>query len=244
MLLASARANVVGPDIAREYRYQTESAALFVIGVGLAFLPLLGAPEVNELREPEAPEQPRTPRADQSAGRADAPSRQPSTGCAITVAVVLAALVSSTRYVDLWQDRNESKEYFANVDRALASAKDKPVPLVDLGVPQTLLWAYRYPENAYSHVFRNLTDQTSYPRVVAGPALHVRRPGPARPGQRAADPHPARRRRLRVPAGRSGPRPIPLNGPVIGGGWWLRISYGSPRDVDAAPHGGRGGATT
>jgi len=25
---------------------------------------------------------------------------------------------------------------------------------------------------------------------------------------------------------------IPLNGPVIGGGWWLRIAYGSPKDVD------------
>jgi hypothetical protein len=24
---------------------------------------------------------------------------------------------------------------------------------------------------------------------------------------------------------------IPLDGPVIGGGWWLVVSYGSPRDV-------------
>ena len=49
MLLASARANVVGPDIAREYRYQTESGALFAICLGLAVLPLVGAREVNDV---------------------------------------------------------------------------------------------------------------------------------------------------------------------------------------------------
>ena len=42
-LLASARANLVGPDIGLEYRYQTESAAIVVLAIGLAFLPLLGA---------------------------------------------------------------------------------------------------------------------------------------------------------------------------------------------------------
>ena len=50
-LLASARANLVGADIGLEYRYQTESAAVFVLAVGLAFLPLVGALEVNEVRE-------------------------------------------------------------------------------------------------------------------------------------------------------------------------------------------------
>ena len=53
-LLASARANIVGPDIAREYRYQTESGALFVLCLGLAFLPLVGAREVNARHAPRA----------------------------------------------------------------------------------------------------------------------------------------------------------------------------------------------
>ena len=43
ILLGSARATIVGPDIALEYRYQTETAALFVLSAGLAFLPLRGA---------------------------------------------------------------------------------------------------------------------------------------------------------------------------------------------------------
>ena len=234
VLLASARANVVGPDIAREYRYQTESAALFVIGVGLAFLPLLGATEVNELREPEAPErseeQPNEPISGPVMPLPAEPDN-PRLVAAITVAVVIAALVSSTRYVHLWQDRNESKEYFANVDHALASAKETPVPLVDIGVPQTLLWAYRYPENAYSHVFRNLADRTSYPRASLDQLFIFDDQGRLAPVNVPP---------TRTQLGGEGcgfplekrTTTVPLNGPVIGGGWWLRISYGSSRDVD------------
>src|SRR4029079_4708856 len=145
ILLATARANVGGPDIAREYRYQTETAALFVIAVGLAYLPLLGAPEQNEVHP-------------------DAPQHGPRLSAFIPAVVVAAATVSSVRYVDLWQDRNPSEQYFANVRTSLAHAPDRPVPLADLGIPQTLLWAYRFPENTYSPVFRHLDDKTTSPR--------------------------------------------------------------------------------
>jgi hypothetical protein len=208
ILLATARANVVGPDIAREYRYQTETAALFVLAAGLAFLPLVGAPEQNEVREDALPENPRVV-------------------AAIAVAVVVAAVVSSVRYVDLWQDRNPSEKYFANVRASLAQAPEKPVPLVDLGIPQTLLWSYRYPENTYSHVFRNLDHETSYPRSSVD-TLYVFDDQ----GRLAPAGIPPTRQQL----GGSGcgfpltgrRTTIPLDGPVIGGGWWLRISYASP----------------
>jgi hypothetical protein len=241
VLLASARANVVGPDIAREYRYQTESAALFVIGVGLAFLPLLGATEVNELRDPVQPVQPVQPEQPEQLAQepASGPSRprspepdNPRLVAAITVAVVLTALVSSTRYVHLWQDRNETKQYFANVEKALTGAEDTPVPLVDIGVPQTLLWAYRYPENAYSHVFRNLSDRTSYPRASMDELYMFDDHGRLA----AVDVPPTRTQLGGEGCGfplKRGTTTVPLNGPVIGGGWWLRISYGSSRDVDA-----------
>jgi len=240
VLLASARANVVGPAIAREYRYQTESAALFVLGVGLAFLPLLGATEVNQLRPPAEPdsnsEPDSEPKSEHDASAA-APRDEQRVGqdnprfvVAVTLAVVLAALLSSTRYVHLWQDRNPTKQYFANVDHALASADRKPVPLVDVGIPQTLLWSYRYPENAYSHVFRNHAAQTSYPRASLDQLYMFDDAGHLAP---VAIPD------TRVQLGGSGcgfplegrSTSIPLNGPVIGGGWWLRISYGSARDV-------------
>jgi hypothetical protein len=213
VLLASARANVVGPDIAREYRYQTESAALFVLGVGLAFLPLVGAPEVNAPRTPEA-----------------TASETPRLVAAITGAIVLAAVLSSTRYVDLWQDNNPSEAYFGQVRRTLAVAEDKPVPLVDIGIPQTLLWAYRYPENAYSHVFKNFDDATTYPRSSIDRLFIFDDLGRLSP---VAIPP------TRVHQGGSGcgfplteeTTTVPLDGPVIGGGWWLRVSYASPTDV-------------
>jgi len=212
VLLASARANVVGPDIAREYRYQTETAALFALAVGLAFLPLVGAPEQNVEQAGAEPENPRLL-------------------AAITACVVGAALLSSLRYVDLWQERNPSEQYFANVDRTLAAAADKPVPLVDIGIPQTLLWAYRYPENAYSHVLRNHADETSYPRSSLDRLYMFNDDGTLAP---VSIPE------TRVQLGGAGcgfpldqrTTSVPLNGPVLGGGWWLRISYGSPKDVD------------
>jgi hypothetical protein len=221
VLLASARANVVGPDIAREYRYQTESAALFALGVGLAFLPLRGAPERNTLREPEQEQE----------SEQEAWSENPNVVAAITVAIVCAALLSSLRYVDLWQANNPSKAYFANVERTLAAADDKPVPLVDMGIPQTLLWSYRFPENTYSHVFRNLDDQTSFPRSSVDRLYMFDDQGRLSPvsipSTRASQPHRGCGYRL---AG--GTTTIPLDGPVIGGGWWLRVSYVSQEPVD------------
>jgi hypothetical protein len=220
-ILASSRANVVGPDIAREYRYQTETAALFVIAVGLAFLPLLGAPEQNEVRADATPENPRLL-------------------AAITVVVVAAATVSSVRYVHLWQDANPSEQYFANVRSTLAHAKQKPVPLADLGIPQTLLWSYRFPENTYSHVFRHLADQTSYPRSSVDVLYVFDDQGHLSPAS-----IPPTRQQL----GGSGcgfpltgqKMTIPLDGPVIGGGWWLRISYASPKDVSVHVQAGEEG---
>jgi hypothetical protein len=221
ILLATARANVVGPDIAREYRYQTETAALFVIAVGLAFLPLLGAPEQNELRADATPENPRLV-------------------AAITVLVVAAAVVSSVRYVNLWQGRNPSEHYFANARNTLAKAQENPVPLVDLGIPQTLLWSYRYPENTYSHVFRHLDDRTSYPRSSVDVLYAFDDQGRLSPVSIPA---------TRQQQGGSGcgfplagdQTTIPLDGPVIGGGWWIRFAYASPKNVSLHVQAGQEG---
>src|SRR5262249_43693426 len=163
-----------------------------------AFLPLLGAPEQNEPREDATPDSPRLV-------------------AAITAVIVAAATVSSVRYVHLWQDRNPSEQYFANVRSTLAKAPDKPVPLVDLGIPQTMLWSYRFPENTYSHVFRNLEHETSYPRSSLDQLFVFDDQGRLSP---AAIP-PTRQQQggsgCGFPlAGRT--TTVPLDGPVIGGG--------------------------
>jgi hypothetical protein len=214
ILLASARANVVGPDIALEYRYQTESAALFVLSLGLALLPLKGALVVNE------------PRPDVSRRY----ERPLLVGLAC-VGVVGTSFVSSSRYVHLWQTRNSTESYHANVVSTLTAAyrqRGTVVPLADLGIPQTLLWAYRYPENTYSHVFRNLEQETAYPSHSVDSLYRFDdfgrlRPVAVPPTRRMSAPpqcdqaHPSRR------------TTIPLDGPVIGGGWWIRMEYHSSK---------------
>ena len=213
VLLASARANVVGPDIAREYRYQTESGALFVVCAGLAFLPLLRAREVNA----ERPDVPRT-------------YERRWVLLLTTLVVLTAALTSDTRYVHLWQDRNPTEEYIGNVRHSLASARKRPVPLVDVGIPQTLLWAFRYPENTYSHLFRPFAGETSYPRQAVDNLYIFDDRGRLSP---VAIP-PTRRMVPNTGCGytlEGRQTKIPLDGPVVGDGWWIQIGYASPRPV-------------
>ncbi len=221
VLLASARANIVGPDIAREYRYQTESAALVVLAIGLAFLPLKGAPVVNDTR-PDVPLTYETPRLVRWA----------------TVAVCLLAAVSTVRYVDLWQSRNPTEAWYSQVRSSLAAAPRKPVPLVDATVPQTMLWGYRYPENTYSHVLRNLSSQTAYPKAAVDRLYVLDFRGRVQP---VLIP-PTRTLLPSVGCGYSmkGQRRmvLPLNGPVVGGGWWVRMGYQSDEAVVLTVTGG------
>ena len=209
-LLASARAGIVGPEIAREYRYQTESAAVAILCVGLAFLPLRGAVEAAEPR----PDVPRSYESRTFVG-------------VVTVAVAGLAVLSGARYVDLWQARNPTEAYFAHVEDGLqdAATPGHPVPLVDAGIPQTLLWAFRYPENSYSHMFRRYADQTSFPRNSIDDLYVFDDRGRLAPVQVA----PARSMERTSGCGYrlddDGTTRIPLDGPVIGGGWWIDLGY-------------------
>jgi len=214
LLLASARANIVGPDIAREFRYQTECALLFVLSAGLAFLPLLRAPVRNDVRE-GVPRTYETPRF----------------VAAAAAVVAVLSVVSSVRYVNLWQDRNPTAAYYRQVVRSLANTGKKPVPIVDGGIPNTMLWAFRYPENTYSHVFRNLAGQTSYPKVSLDRLFDFDDKGRLRPVE-------VPQTRVLLPSVGCGysmkgetKMTLPLNGPVIGGGWWVRMGYQSDRST-------------
>lgn len=214
-LLSTARANLVGADIGLEYRYQTEAAAVLVLSIGLALLPLRGAVEVNAMRED-------VPR----------PYENDLAVRVVTTLVVLACVISTIAYVHNWQDRNGTKDYYSNAKQGILASRLKRVPLVDLPVPQTMLWAFGYPENTYSHIFRNLDQHTSYPDQAVDQLYVLDRAGRPVPMT-----FPPRRTMIR---GRGcgyilkkyEPTTIPLDGPVIGGGWWISMAYGSPRDFD------------
>ena len=141
----------------------------------------VGAPEQNEVREDGRAGEPAPGRGDHRRGRGgraalERPVRRPLAGPE-PVGAVLRERAQHAR------------------QRA-----DKPVPLVDLGIPQTLLWSYRFPENAYSHVFRNLDHETTYPRSSVDRLYmfddqgHLSPVGIPPPGDAAG------RRRLRLPA--------------------------------------------
>lgn len=207
-LLASARAGIVGPDIAREYRYQTETAAIAAIAIGLAFLPLRGAREENAVR-PDAPDGYEGPRL----------------VAALTVVVVALSAVSGVRWVDVWQQRNPTRAYLDHVETALTTA-DRPVPLVDAGVPQNLLWSFRYPENTYSHLFRPWAGDMAFPRHVVDDLYLFDDAGDLAPAR--LDPA----RQMERPRGHGCPYRlsgaavrVPLDGPVIGTGWWITVDY-------------------
>jgi hypothetical protein len=213
-LLASARADLVGADIGLEYRYQTESAAVFVFSLGLAFLPLAGAVEVNSVRD-----------------GVERPWEKPQTIGVVVIAIVLASLVSALGYVRNWQDNNGTKAYFDNVRTTVAATQPHPVPLVDQSLPQNLLWAFGYPENTYSHILRNLDGRVYFPDSSVDRLYVLDHVG--RLSDAVIVP-------VRSMAGATGcgyvlgttPTTIPLDGPVVGGGWWIKMGYASPRAFD------------
>jgi hypothetical protein len=210
-LLSSARANLVGPDIGLEYRYQTESAAIFVLALGLAFLPLIGALEVNEVRE-----------------GVERPHERPAVIRTVTIIVAAFSLVSTQAYMQNWQHGNPTKPFFDRLSASIAATPDKPLPLVDLSLPQNLLWAFGYPENTDSHVLRALDYPVDYPDTSVDRLYAIKDDG--RLTQAIVLP-------ARTMVGGSGcgfvlhrgPTAIPLDGPVVGGGWWIRMEYGAPR---------------
>lgn len=219
VLLLGARAVVVGPDIGLEYRYQPESGALFVIGVGLALLPLVGAPERNDMR-PGVP----------------LPDRRRRVVAATATVVSAMAILSSVRYVQAWHDDNPTEAYFAAAIGSLERA-DEPVALVDAAIPQSMLWAYRYPENTYSHVFEPWTARMSFPESAVDDLHLFDESGRLRTMSVA----PARRMLPGTGCGyRVGARTrsIPLDGPVFGAGWWVAADYTAAREVDLAVRAG------
>lgn len=211
-LVVTGRAVIVGPDIALEYRYQSETSALLMLSVGLALLPLVGAREVNEVRL----DQPR-------------PYEQPRRVTAVAVAVAVAALVSSQSFVDAWWTNNPTPDFIANVEHSLETAPRTPVPMVDAGLPLTLMWAYRYPENTYSHVLKPYADQMDFVSASLDNLYMFDDLGHLAPvlvsDTRTALPGPVPGCGYRL--GR-GDVDVPLDGPVVGTNWWARIGYAAP----------------
>jgi hypothetical protein len=141
-------------------------------------------------------------------------------------------VISTLAYVRNWQDGNKTQPFFDNVRTTAAAVPEQPVPLVDLPLPQNMIWAFGFPENTDSHIFRALDYGLSYPAQSVDALYVLDDFGRVSPVQ-IPD--------TRTMVGGTGcgyllrrtPTEIPLSGPVIGGGWWIKMSYDAPRAFQA-----------
>jgi hypothetical protein len=207
MLLAAARAFVVGPGIALEYRYQGELTACVAIALALATMPLLGAVEQVE---------PKAPSNFLDSGRYV---------LAATAVVTALSMVSSVQYATRWQSGDAPKRYFAQLDHEVGRLRS-PADLANSAVPEYVLWGLAFPENETGRMLKPLYGKKLHFPDTTERLQTIDAKGRLRPAV--------------IPSTRTikkGPRPgcgylvrgrertIPFNGPVIGGGWWVRVGY-------------------
>ncbi|MGZ4437005.1 MAG: hypothetical protein ACXVWU_00120 [Nocardioides sp.] len=206
VLLAAARAFVVGPAIALEYRYQGEISAFAAIALALATMPLRGAVE--------------TVQPSGTSSFLDSP-RYVS---AATVAMVVLAMISSVQYAQRWQSGNAPHTYFSNIAREVA-ARRTPVDVANTPVPEFVLWGLAFPENQSKRMLAMFGSKLRFPRASEN-LMVIDERGRLRMALvapvRAVAPGPKPNCGYWI---RQRPQTLPFNGPVIGGGWWTRVGY-------------------
>lgn len=220
VLIAAARASVVGPDVALDFRYQSESAAVMVLALGLAYLPPRGAREPNGLR-------PLRPR------RLD----NPRLVTLVTTVVVATSLASNLTYAQALHRENPTPAFFRTLEASLAVARAEgrtPVPVVDRSLPKNLMWGYRHPENMDSHVLRPFSRDLDYVQVSNDNLYILDHSGQLVaaeiPRIRSIDPA---KGTSCLTQGADGSIVLPLSGPVFGAGWWVRFSYHATESTPA-----------
>lgn len=206
-LLVNSRGVEYGGLVGLEYRYLTDTAAVAVICVGLAFLEVPGAVESSAPR--------------------DAPLLRvaPSGGwvALLVGAIVLGSLVSSVNYVRTWHSDNASVPYMQTLRNEFA--REGKVDLADGPVPDVVYPAIFAPDNQVSRFATLMSGEVKFPIAssrlgVVGPDGTLRAAvigdgvtaKPGRPGACA----------WKV---KEGGRDIPLTARAFQWVWWMRIGY-------------------
>ena len=144
LLLAQVRGSQLGSFAGLELRYLADTAAVLTLCAALLLMGLPGSTVV-----PPDPRPAQTPRA--PAGRA----ALAVVGCAALV----GAVVSSTTYARMWTGDFPAKSF---VEAASAEARQGPLVVADLPVPEVVMAATSYPSNLPSRLLAPLGD-----RIVA-----------------------------------------------------------------------------
>jgi hypothetical protein len=205
-LVAVSRAIYFGPEIALDYRFQTEVTLAAAVAVGTAFLPVRDAVEASEPR-------PASWRLDTAAWAVPA----------VAVFLVLAT-VSTSRFPLRDLGPTSPRRYLQTV---AAQARSHPgVVLLDATTPPWFWAPLAYPTNTYGYMFRELPGvevartATDHGHVVDWTGRY--RPLMFVPVRRLSTPLPQQRCPVRLD---DRTRQWRLDGPVFGGGWFVRIEY-------------------
>lgn len=207
LLLATGRAFVSGPVIGLEFRYQIEAAAAAALSLALAYLPLNGAIETVKF----------------TARHAFVDSR---IACSVAVATyAIAATYSSVQFAAFSLEDRSPETYYKNFRTSLDEQR-LPVAMVDREVASRINPAFAFPTNLYSRMFVMYSDKIRYPTVSTDQLSMVDDRGRIRPvlidALRHQLPGPTPDCGYEIQQGGTA---IPLDAPVIGGPWLLRISY-------------------
>lgn len=136
LVIAVGRATAFGPAAAGlELRYFADLAAVASLGLGLAMMPLRGAHQSLELRDPPLL-------------RVRLRHRWVT---ATLVATMASAVLSSVLYVRPWHDdASMPQKAFIERGSAQVAAQDE---LFDTGVPDFVIWSVVFPKNLASRIF-------------------------------------------------------------------------------------------
>jgi hypothetical protein len=221
LLVATSRAPVFGSEIGLSYRLQTDAICALVLCLGLAVLPLLGAVQSSEPRQPVSWPRPQHRLPDRVLAR---PVGTPWLVGAVAL-VSLSGLLCWTTYAVSWHDNNASQPYLRTMDGELR--RQGTTTLADWPVPDGVLpEAFFAPDhNLVSTLAPLLGRSIEFPAASSNLAvvgrngtLHRAMITPStssKPG-----PHPN--------CGWLGGAPrmkIPLKSSTLDLDWWVRIGY-------------------
>ncbi|MCR4512322.1 hypothetical protein [Aeromicrobium sp. 50.2.37] len=146
-IIAVGRATAFGPESAAlELRYFADLAAVAALCLGLATMPVVGAHQSLEPREPAVLVTPLRRRW----------------VVATAAAVLVSGLVSSVLYVRPWHEEATmpQRAYLATVESQTSSTTSRQV--LDTGVPDVVLWSAAFPKNLTSRVLAPLGNRLEF----------------------------------------------------------------------------------
>lgn len=207
VLVSAGRAGTYGALAGTELRYLTELSVATAVGLALATMPLRGAVDPVTVRRPSAL----------------LDRRLPAT-CAM-VAVTALATYSTGQYVLNWHHNQPGRTAMTHL---LADARSLPAgtQVVDAAMPPGVLLAIAYPDNTVGRLLAPLHPELDFVTAGTDGLLTPAPDGHLRPADvtrvRHAKRGPVHDCGYRIGTGMTR---IPLNGPLILGGWWVKIGY-------------------